>query len=447
MAFTKQLRSWFFRKNAPINKEGKKINFQDNQRPDQDAFERLTASALFFTETEDRAKQSTGGVVEDEVGHVAITTDAKAKANTDGLEADRTLVPTAKHLPTSAANSETIDDFTGDVLEVTVDAGVTTRNNFLFNLSASFSSWLLNRLLPGGGTVGQVLSKISGTDYDVQWIDAPSSGEVNLASNVGAGGGTGDIFKDKTGVVLNFRALRNVGYINFTTVVDNVDVGVDEVGLLAYMQSNLVFPPGSSNTFSNLGAGAEVFKQVNGIDVEHRTIVAGDGVIITEETNEIAIEVDPVYIEDTIEAIVGNDRNLYAYNVETTSDMVVPDLSSNSIISFNQENSDPGGTFFTTQWVANTAAEAAPSVTFTLSASINVTASAGGGSTEQLRILKNGAIIGSTPVDCSSLGVTGVVVNVNTTVVQGDIISAVADSTNSIGSSYTVLSGATFSNV
>ena len=102
---------------------------QDGARPNQDLFERLSASALFFDQDEDRAKASTGGATKEEVGHVAVTTDAKAKAGTSGLEADRTLVVHASQLPTSAAASQTIDDFTGDALDVSDDGVTTTRNN------------------------------------------------------------------------------------------------------------------------------------------------------------------------------------------------------------------------------------------------------------------------------------------------------------------------------
>ena len=84
MSFLKQKRAWFFRNNAPLNTEGKKVNLQDGSRPDQDLFERLSASALFFDQDEDRAKASTGGATKEEVGHVAITTDAKAKAPPTG---------------------------------------------------------------------------------------------------------------------------------------------------------------------------------------------------------------------------------------------------------------------------------------------------------------------------------------------------------------------------
>jgi hypothetical protein len=178
MSFTKELRSWFFRTGAPTNTEGKKINLENGSRPDQDVFEKLSASHLNFSEAGDRAKINTGAAIETEVGTVAVTSDAKAKAGTSGLEIDRTLVVHASQLPTPEANSETIDDFTGDALEITVDLATSTRNNYFFNLSATFSAWLLSRLVPGGGTAGQVLDKVDGDDYNVQWSTPTSTASL-----------------------------------------------------------------------------------------------------------------------------------------------------------------------------------------------------------------------------------------------------------------------------
>jgi hypothetical protein len=257
MSFTKELRSWFFRPSAPPNTEGKKINLENGSRPDQDLFEKLTASHLNFKEAADRAKINTGAAIELEVGTVAVTSDVKAKANTSGFEADRTLVVHAGQLPTSAAAPNTIEDFTGDVLDVTPDA-TTTRNNYIFTLTASFNAWLLSRLVPGGGTVGQMLAKVSGTDYDFAWIDVPVSGEVNTASNIGEE--IGEVFKQKTGEDLELRTIGSVDvYTTVATNGDIIEIGTDITEVLNYMQANLTFPPGgSSNTFSNVGGGIEV---------------------------------------------------------------------------------------------------------------------------------------------------------------------------------------------
>jgi len=177
MSFTKRARAWFFRSNAPLNAESKKINFQDNQRPDQGSFEELTASYLNFSEADDRAKTNTGVAIADEVGTVAVTSDVKAKANTSGFESDRTLVVHAAQLPTPEIVSDTIDDFTGNSLLITKEVAVTTRSNNQFQLATAFKSWLLSRLMPGGGADDAVLTKTSATDYAVAW-EAPATAAI-----------------------------------------------------------------------------------------------------------------------------------------------------------------------------------------------------------------------------------------------------------------------------
>ena len=145
MSFTKELKSWFFRTGAPTNARGKKINLNSTGEPDQDLFERLAASTIFFRNTEDRAKQSTGAeATEDLVGHVQIETDANAKSNTDGLQAGTTKVVHAGQLPTvDATEAQVISDFNDVALSV-ADDGTLTRNNFLAKLSTNFVTWLGN---------------------------------------------------------------------------------------------------------------------------------------------------------------------------------------------------------------------------------------------------------------------------------------------------------------
>jgi hypothetical protein len=78
-----------------------------------------------------------------------------------------------------------------------------------------------------GGTNGQVLSKDSGGTGGLQWITPPgaSGGETNTASNVGIGGV--GIFKQKTGVNLEFKNI-NAGS-NKVTVTN--DAGNNEVDI------------------------------------------------------------------------------------------------------------------------------------------------------------------------------------------------------------------------
>jgi hypothetical protein len=192
MSFIPELRNWFFRTNAPLNSEGKRINLQNGSRPDQDLFERLSASVPFKREQEDRAKLNTGGAIEEEVGIVAITTDAKAKDNTSGLETDRTLVVHAGQLPTvDATESDTIEDFNDVALDVTVDGTVDTRNNFLVRLSNAFKTWL-GTLRTDLNTAQDDINDLREDVDDLRTLTGTSDGDTDLGTF------TGSIISDNT---------------------------------------------------------------------------------------------------------------------------------------------------------------------------------------------------------------------------------------------------------
>jgi hypothetical protein len=98
-------------------------------------------------------------------------------------------------------------------------------------------------------------------------------GEKNTASNVG--GETG-LFKQKTGVDLEFRTLSAGTNIQIFSG-DNVVTISGPAG------------SGEANTGSNLGGGNPVFKQKTGVDLEFRTLVAGTNVTITSGATELTI--------------------------------------------------------------------------------------------------------------------------------------------------------------
>ena len=102
-------------------------------------------------------------------------------------------------------------------------------------------------------------------------------GEVNTASNVGTGEG---VFKQKTGVDLEFKSFVAGSNITFTPTADEIQI--DAAG-------------GESNTASNVGTGAGVFKQKTGVDLEMRSISSSD-FDVTEGTDEIEIQADPALI-------------------------------------------------------------------------------------------------------------------------------------------------------
>ncbi len=87
-------------------------------------------------------------------------------------------------------------------------------------------------------------------------VSAPATppagaGETNLGANVGAGA---QVFRDKTGVTLNFRTLVGVGDVTVTQVGDTVEF-------------DLVGPIGEDNLAANVGgATGTVFRDKTGVD-------------------------------------------------------------------------------------------------------------------------------------------------------------------------------------
>lgn len=93
-----------------------------------------------------------------------------------------------------------------------------------------------------------------------------AGGEANLGANVG-GSGEG-VFRDKTGVTLNFKKLIAGSNITLTPAADTLTIATAGVGEV--------------NTASNIGGGAEgVFKQKAGVNLEFHSLDAGANMTIS----------------------------------------------------------------------------------------------------------------------------------------------------------------------
>ena len=96
--------------------------------------------------------------------------------------------------------------------------------------------------------------------------------EINLAANVG--GGAGNVFRDKTGVTLNLKTLLAGTNI---TVTDNAD----DITLATLAEINLA---------ANVGGGAgTVFRDKTGVTLNLKTLLAGANITITNNANDITI--------------------------------------------------------------------------------------------------------------------------------------------------------------
>jgi hypothetical protein len=278
-----RIKQWFKTKTSQLRADGSTggVRFLKGDKPTQTVMEDLLDSVPFKLEPNDRAKTYTGSTdLSTEAGIVVLATDNQAKSNQVQLS-DRSLVLQPHQNNTSQADTNTIitnayGDLTNtNCINVEADA-TTTRNNYRFKFTNIFITWLQNTFnsistsinnlglsidtinsnvtnltnivndinsVPDGGTTGQALVKNSNLDGDTIWSSL-SSGEVNTASNSAAGTGTGLLFKNKNGVDLVFKKVKEADNIEVTNDTDDVTIKVKNNEL--YM---------SSQTLSGSGGG------------------------------------------------------------------------------------------------------------------------------------------------------------------------------------------------
>lgn len=246
MAGSKKKRSYFF--SSVIGPLGKL--FRTGNRPDQQAFEDLTASTPFFDESGDRAKLDSVPALKDKQGLVVLATDAQAKVN-QAQQPDRSIVAQPHQLPTADDEAQVIDDYNGGLadtaVQVVVDGAVTTRNNFIVRFKANFITFL-NTLVSG-------------------------------AANVGTGI---DIFINKVGRTLRFKKIRGTGAATVTEdangIIVDVPVTADQLVKVSnadttasYLENKLIAGTGISVTKLNPGANEQLRVAYSGPTGKYKT--------------------------------------------------------------------------------------------------------------------------------------------------------------------------------
>jgi hypothetical protein len=368
----KSLRSIFFDVTAALNSRGKRINFKTDGQPDEALMQNLVDSATFFAEEDDRARQAAGGAVADEVGLVTIAPDSEAKAGTSGLTSSRTKVTHASQLPTSEAESQTVDSFTGTVMDVTAEVATTTRNQYKFKWSAAFVAWIVNKVLPDfvvGDAQKIVRLNAGGTAYELVTFASQETGEANTVSHAAAGTGTGLIYKTKTAVDLIFKKILQGAYTTVTNGTDDITVAVDGAALVTALVDPIYTKAGA-----NAGAGAQVYKGLSGTALELRSIVQGanTGVDINQNANDIDLAVNDTYVNGLIDAriaAIGVEGTSYLFSAAKISEQFWDyDEAGTPIITFTDDSSagnyDYGNVWITSRWTANADAVTDTPITF-----------------------------------------------------------------------------------
>jgi hypothetical protein len=110
---------------------------------------------------------------------------------------------------------------------------------------------------------------------------------------------------------------------------------------------------GEANTASNVGAGAEVFQAKAGVDLRFRSIVAGAGVTVTENTNDITIASTPTTALANVQQTTGLDvtltpanDNLLVANAGVDVTVTLPTAVGNSGKQYSIKKIDAGNTMF-----------------------------------------------------------------------------------------------------
>lgn len=129
------------------------------------------------------------------------------------------------------------------------------------------------------------LVELNGTDLDFSSIGNAWSGTIDLSSLLDDTNTTYDLTTAPTGT-----AIRLTGSDATNDDVTLTGAGATTITRLSDAELQISSTDTDTTyTASNVGAGDEVFKQLNGTDFEFRTLVEGTGISITEGTDTITI--------------------------------------------------------------------------------------------------------------------------------------------------------------
>ena len=109
-----------------------------------------------------------------------------------------------------------------------------------------------------------------------QWefVTVATGGEVNLGANVGSG--VGLVFRDKTGVTLNFKRLIQGANITLTNGADDITIAGPA--------------PGETNLGANVGSGVGLlFRDKTGVTLNIKRLIQGANITLTNGADDVTI--------------------------------------------------------------------------------------------------------------------------------------------------------------
>lgn len=157
-------------------------------------------------------------------------------------------------LPKVGANSVLITDANKKVTSSTVTA--TDIAQSLLDISELF-----NRSLPTGGSSGQVLSKVNGTDYNTQWSSVSSLALTALTGDVSASGVGSQAATIANGAITNAKvsAAAGIGVTKLAALTASRPVITDSSGFLTTEAALAIARGGTANASIGTSAGGVVY--------------------------------------------------------------------------------------------------------------------------------------------------------------------------------------------
>jgi hypothetical protein len=230
-------------------------------------------------------------------------------------------------------------------------------------------------------------------------------------------------------------------------------IDVDGAGLVTALVD-----PVYAKDAANLGTGSVLYTSKDGSgNIQLRSVIGGSGVDLTQNANDITIDVNDTYINNLIDTRVAGgagagDAPTYLFSAASNSDFGMTHGDTINPFAFpNDADSghyDYSNTWLTTEWVAPTGV--ASNVDFNLMGTVEVIDAPAGASTLTFSLDKNGS---SSSIATATL--TGLAageqasfsgVKAETGIIAGDVFKINVTMTATAGESATIKAGAVFNN-
>jgi hypothetical protein len=224
------------------------------------------------------------------------------------------------------------------------------------------------------------------------------------------GGTIGNIYKDKTGVTLNFKYITKEdvanNYIYVNDEIDSVEFGFDYSTLVGDLNSEYVRQSNEKSVvIEPTATGEDIVDGIVGNEERLKGLLAGDGVTIQTIGKDIVFTVDQTWLDTQISNSLGmaeqGNAKSYLFSAKALGGQIIKGGNSiQDVIRFEDDEStgmyDYDNTWTTSRWVANADAGTDGDVEFHASIVVETLTGTTGGNIV-FSLVHEAAAAGSTP--------------------------------------------------